>query len=329
VNPTISIIVTSYTTERFEDITELLDSIQAQTYDNIETVFVAERSPELCHKIRAYADEKSYPNVQILFNQGEWGLSAARNLGIRQATGDIIAFVDDDALLLPHWAEETAKTYSEDDSVIGVTGPIFPLWQDESMDWFPRELYWIFSCTYYDWTEKREVRNGYGTNISFRREAFDLCGLFLEALGAKGGGESGKHEPGAEETEFSIRVKEKTGKRIMYNPEVKVRHRVYRYRFTRNFITKRAYWEGHTKAMLGKTYGARNGGENVLTIEHELLHRILFTLIPTTLRLFISKPLLTLRKLGVTFAVLFYVAFGYYSYIRRHTLTRSRKLPNA
>ena len=115
----------------------------------------------------------------------------------------------------------------------------------------------------------------------------------------------------------------------MYNPEVKVRHRVYHYRFTRKFITKRAYWEGRTKAMLGKTYGARNGGENVLTTEHELLHRILFNLIPTTLRLFISKPLLALRKLCVTFAVLFYVAFGYYSYTLRHTLIRKGKAPNA
>ena len=42
----ISIITTSYTMDRLKDTIELLDSIQAQTYQNIETVFVAERSPE-------------------------------------------------------------------------------------------------------------------------------------------------------------------------------------------------------------------------------------------------------------------------------------------
>jgi len=329
INTTVSIIVSSYTVDRFGDLTELLDSVQSQTYDNIETILVTERSPELFHKIRAYVEEKGYRNIQILFNEGEWGAAAARNMGIRQATGNILAFVDDDAVLFPRWAEEIAKSYDEDDSIIGVTGPIIPLWQDEPRDWFPREFYWIFSCTYWDWTEKMEVRNGYLTNMSFKREAFDLCGLFEEALGAKGGGESGKHELVGEETEFSIRVKEETGKRIIYNPEVKVRHRVYSYRFTWKFITKRAYWEGYTKAMLNKSYGGRNKSENVLVTEHDLLRRILFKLIPTTLKLFTSKPLLALRKLWVTFIVLFCVAFGYYSFSLRNHLVARERAPNS
>jgi len=324
-NTTVSIIVSSYTIDRFGDLTELVDSIQSQTYNNIETIIVAERSHELFHKIRAHVEVKGYSNIQILFNEGEWGAAAARNMGIMQACGNILAFVDDDALLFPHWAEEIVKTYEEDGSIIGIAGPILPLWQDEPKDWFPREFYWIFSCTYWDWTEKVEVRNGYLTNMSFRREAFDLCGLFQEELGAKGGGESGKHELVGEETEFSIRVKEKTGKIIIYNPEVKVRHRVYSYRFTWKFITKRAYWEGYTKAMMTKTYGSRNRSDNVLITEHDLLRRILFKLIPAELKLFIRKPLLALRKLWITFVVLFCVAFGYYSYSFGHALATGKK----
>jgi len=156
--PKVSIITTSYTLDRLKDITKLLDGIQAQTYKNIETLIVTERSPELTESIKAYIDEKDYSNIQVLCNEGEHGSYPSRNLGIGQAGGEIIAFIDDDALPFPNWAEQTARTYAEDSSIIGLTGPIVPLWELDSMAWFPIEFYWIFSCTYWDWTDKREVK---------------------------------------------------------------------------------------------------------------------------------------------------------------------------
>jgi glycosyltransferase involved in cell wall biosynthesis len=310
--PMISIITTSYSMERLGDITELLDSIHAQAYKNIEVLVVTERSQELTNNIEAYIDQKGYSGMRVLYNQGEWGLSSARNLGIERASGEVIAFVDDDALLLPGWAEETAKTYAEDSPIIGLTGPILPLWERDSMAWFPREFYWIFSCTYWDWAEKTEVRNGYGTNISFRREAFDLCGLFETSLGVKGHGRGGWQGPGGEETEFSLRARQKTGKRIIYSPEVKVKHKVYGYRLSTKFIAKRAYWEGRAKAMFNKSY--RSSDKAVLYTEHELLYRIFFKLIPNSLKLLFSQPIVALRQLWVTVTVLSCVAAGYIGY---------------
>ena len=131
--PSLSLVVTAYTVERLKDIFELIDSIKAQSYPDIETVFVAERSDALFDSVRDYMNEKAIPKARVVFNRGERGLSAARNLGIREASGDIIAFVDDDVVLFPNWAEEMVKTY-DDDSVIGVTGPAFPLWEQESMN---------------------------------------------------------------------------------------------------------------------------------------------------------------------------------------------------
>ncbi len=156
----ISIIITCYTLNRLEDITELLDTIQSQNYKNVETLIVTERSPQLTESIKTYINVKGYPDVQVIYNEGQWGSYPSRNLGVKQAAGEIIAFVDDDALLLPGWAEATVRAYAEDNSIIGITGPILPLWEDETMSWFPREFYWIFSCTYLDWDERREVRNG-------------------------------------------------------------------------------------------------------------------------------------------------------------------------
>jgi glycosyltransferase involved in cell wall biosynthesis len=320
----ISIITPCYTTKRLRDIAELLDSIQAQTYKNIEVLVVTERSLELADIIRGYVEEKGYPNVQVLYNEEEWGSYSSRNLDIRQARGDILAFIDDDALLLPDWAEETANAYAEDDSIIGLTGPILPLWEQDSMSWFPKELYWIFSCTYWDWTEKTEVRNGYGTNISFRRDAFDCCGLFKSSLETKERGESDWQRPGAKETEFSLRVIHQTGKRIIYHPKIRVRHKVYRYRLSTNFIAKRAYWEGYAKALLNKWYHSSDTG--ILSTEYSLLRRILFNALPYTFGLLVKHPIIALRRLWVFWLTLCLVAIGYAAYTLRALLAVSRQI---
>ena len=136
-SPFLSIVITTYTDERLNDIYELLESIKGQTYQNTETIFVVERSKDFLEKICSYGVENNIPNLKVLLNDGEPGLSAARNVGIKQAIGDIIAFVDDDVLLYPDWAEKMVNAY-DDDAIIGVTGPAFPLWEDESMAWFPK-----------------------------------------------------------------------------------------------------------------------------------------------------------------------------------------------
>ena len=306
----ISIITPCYTMDRFKDLTELLASVQVQAYKNVEMLIVVERSPQLAERIREHRLERKYPDMRVLYREGPPGVSSSRNLAIGRAKGDIVAFVDDDAVLFPDWAEETAKTYNEDSTVIGVTGPILPLWEKESMRWFPREFYWIFSCTYWDMTEKTEVRNGYATNLSFRKEAFKSEGLFLTSMGVKGRGQRGWQEPGAEETEFSLRVRQRTGKRILYNPKIKVQHRVYGYRMTAEFITKRAYWEGYAKALL-KHLHSSSGETAVLSTEYSLLRRILFRLIPQMVGRLFRQPLVALRQLWLTLTVLSCVAAGY------------------
>ena len=318
----ISIITSSYTLDRFKDITELLDSIDEQDYDNMEVIVVCERSRELMSKIEEYATRLKTLDIKVVYNDGEWGISAARNLGIERSSGEILAFIDDDALLCPGWAQQTAGTYANDSSIVSLTGPILPLWEDEKMDWFPREFYWIFSCTYWDWTKPTEVRNGYGTNMSFRRNIFEDCGLFETNLGVKGYGKSGWQGIGGEEVEFAQRVKKLTGKYVVYHPEIKVRHRVYRYRFSNKFISRRAYYEGWSKAMFNKLYQLED--KQMLSTEYELLHRILLKLVPQSLLLLLRYPVMALKRLFVTKLVLACVAIGYFNY-RIRTSCHSKK----
>ena len=257
----------------------------------------------------------------MLFNNGEPGLSEARNVGIKEAKGDIVAFVDDDVVLFPEWAEEMVKPY-DDDSVIGVTGPAFPLWEDESMSWFPEEFYWIISCTAWSgWNEVREVRNAWGMNMSFRAETFQICGAFLNEFGFHKG-------PMAEDNEFSLRVRAKTGKNVVYCPNIKLWHRVHKYRLSQQFIRERAYWIGYSRRMMKKSLpkGERDNGD-LLGQEHQLLKRIFTRLFPCILRSSFTSPIIAWHKFRVTVTALAFVALGYYSHLLPTSFNR-RQLPH-
>jgi len=310
----LSITITSYTVDRLNDIFELLQSIQEQTYTNIEVIFVTERSKELHEIVKSYARENAKTPMKVVFND-EPGLSAARNLGIKHASGDIIGFVDDDVVLSPDWAEAMVKTY-DDNSIIGVTGPAFPLWENKSMSWFPEEFYWVISCTaWFDDDKKiKEVRNAWGHSMSFRKEAFEFC-LFADTFGrTEGAHKSGKRGPVGDDTEFSMNLRSKTGKAIVYNPRVRVRHKVYKYRLTPTFIRRQAYWQGYTKAMFKKLYRNKGvTGRDVLSTEYRLLQRILVGLLSNILKDFSQHPEIAWRKFSLIFNVLFHLALGYFS----------------
>lgn len=326
--PLLSIVITSYTTERLGDIFELLDSVKGQAYRNIETIFVAERSKTLYDQIEAYAKQKAISNLKVIFNDGELGLSAARNLGIKHAEGDIISFVDDDTLLFPDWAEEMVKTYN-DKSIIGVTGPALPLWEDESLSWLPEELYWIIGCTAWsNWNDTRAVRNAWGQGMSFRKEAFQLAGTFLTDIGFQ----MGHYRQGlltldvGDDVELSLRVRAKTGKSIAFNPRVKLWHRVHSHRLSWRFITKRSCWVGRSRRVLKQVYPQTTTTKaDLLSQEHQLLKRILTRLFPNIAKTFLTNPVIAWRKLWLSVTVLTFVTLGYYSHLLPTSLNRQRK----
>jgi glycosyltransferase involved in cell wall biosynthesis len=274
---------------------------------------------ELCENVKVYILEKAILNAKVVFNDGEQGASAARNLGIKKAKGDIIAFVDDDTLLFPDWAEEMVKTY-QDESIIGVAGSCEPLWEDEYMDWFPQELYWILGCTAWSgWTEKDEVRSGAGANMSFRREGLEACN-FLTALGPQRHEDKSWAQGLAEDAELSVRIRRKTGRPIIYNPKVKSKHKVYKYRLSLKYIAQRSYQVGCSRRMLRKLYSQENKGTSLLSPEYELLMHIFVRLFPNILKGLLNNPVIAWRKLWVTVVVLFFVTLGYFSYSVSHLI---------
>ena len=91
----VSVIVPIYNVENFLD--RCIDSIEYQTYRNIEVILVndgsTDKSGEMCNSY-----EKKYKNIRVIHKKNE-GVSKARNIGLKNANGKYILFVDGDDTL--------------------------------------------------------------------------------------------------------------------------------------------------------------------------------------------------------------------------------------
>lgn len=110
----ISIIVPVYNVETYLE--ECLDSIQNQTYTDIEVLLVNDGSTDDSQTIceRYCQIDKRFR----LMNQTNQGQSVARNTGVAASTGDFIAFVDSDDIILPNYLETLMQHMGEDVDIV-------------------------------------------------------------------------------------------------------------------------------------------------------------------------------------------------------------------
>jgi GT2 family glycosyltransferase len=149
-------------------------------------------------------------------------------------------------------------------------------------------------------------------NMAFQREAFAAC-RFSEAFvgGNQGTFDGSKVGLLGDDTEFCVRLSRETGRCILYNPAVRVLHKVYEHRLTPRFIRRRAFWEGYTKATLVKLLCEEGTAPMKLAIEHALLRRILLRFFPRAIAEVVLHPAVGWRRLSLGIGVLFHVALGY------------------
>lgn len=243
----LSAVVCAYTLARWDDLLAAVESVRCQSWAAHQIIVVIDHNDEL---LNALVDR--WPDVLVVPSRGSKGLSGARNTGVSLATGEVVAFLDDDAVAEPDWAAKLLAAYA-DSTVIGVGGCVLPDWRAPRPHWFPEEFYWVVGCSYVGQPEGRaEVRNAIGANMSFRRIVFQEAGQFDEAIGRLGADAAG-----CEETEFSIRAKRAIpGGRVVLEPEAKVRHAVTPDRGTKTYFRRRCAAEGRSKALVAGLVGA-------------------------------------------------------------------------
>lgn len=148
-----------------------------------------------------------FERVVTLISQPNGGPASARNAGIRQASGDFVAFTDSDCLPDQHWLSELMKGFYAPE-IAGVGGTVAGLNGGLVSEYID------LNCSLNPGFESDgEVKHLVTANACFRREALMIVKMFDERF----------LKPGGEDTELSIRLR-RTGHRLAYVASALVLH---------------------------------------------------------------------------------------------------------
>jgi glucosyl-dolichyl phosphate glucuronosyltransferase len=251
--PSCTAVVCAYSLKRWPILREAIASLLDQDRSPLQVILVIDHNPDL---LALAAD--SFPTVEVIANAGPRGSSEAKNTAIARARGEVVAFIDDDAIAAPDWLEQMLVPY-RDPAVIGTCGAPVPRWDGERPGWLPEEFLWTVGCAYRGLPEHpARVRNPIGAAMSFRADVFTRVGGFHTGLGPNM--DTPSPHGGGEDTELGIRAQRRfPGGSLSHVPSATVEHHVPRERGTFAYFRRRCWLEGRAKALLGATVGDSAG----------------------------------------------------------------------
>jgi polysaccharide pyruvyl transferase WcaK-like protein len=259
--PTVSVVTAAFAMNRWYDLREALASIRAQTVRVLETIVVIDHNPALLDRA-----QRELEGVVVVPNTRKRGASGARNSGVEASHGQVVAFLDDDAVASATWLEAVLAHFANP-HVVGVGGRIVPLWEGSRPRWFPQEFDWAVGTSYRGMPEKAApVRNVWTCGMAISRPVFEAIGGFRDDFGKVGT----RSRP--EDTDLCLRaiIAQPAGTWI-YEPAGFVGHRVPLERATVGYFLRRCLHEGSGKAVLA----ALNGANESMSAERQYARRML------------------------------------------------------
>lgn len=167
----VSAIIPTYNYSQF--IAEAIDSVLSQTFTNVEIIIVDDGSTDNTRDILAHYGTK----IKCIFQQNK-GVSAARNTGVKNSSGDLIAFLDADDIWLPEKIEKQVERFINDSEIgfvhcgieeFDINGNVIEKYLNGASGWVADELLLL-----------RPVIVGPGSTLLLKREVFNAIDGFDE-----------------------------------------------------------------------------------------------------------------------------------------------------
>lgn len=242
----LSVIICTYNRDKY--IYNVLKSLADNTLspDQYEIVLVDNNCTD---NTRSECDRfvQDFPEVTLrYFVETDQGLSHARNRGINESKGNVLVYVDDDALVNKEYLQTYADFFNRHPEIDAAGGPIIPKYETEEPAWmsyFTKAL--ITGYKYLGNKEKAFPKNDYpgGGNAAYQASVFEKVGLFNVELGRKG-----DSLVGAEEKDIFDKMTT-LGMRFYYLPTAILYHLIPEKKLSKDYFDRLTYSIGKSERM--------------------------------------------------------------------------------
>lgn len=190
---------------------------------------------------------QDFPNVIFrYFEEKNQGLSYARNRGIKESQGDILVYVDDDAVVNNEYLQTYSNFFNQYVDIDAAGGAIIPRYETSEPDWMSHYTKVLITCYKYHGDIIREFpKNDFpsGGNAAYRASVFEKVGLFNVELGRKG-----DSLVGAEEKDIFDKMTT-LGMRFFYLPNAILYHLIPEKKLTKDYFDRLTYSIGKSERM--------------------------------------------------------------------------------
>jgi glycosyltransferase involved in cell wall biosynthesis len=224
------------THNRSDLLIKCLKSLETQTVKDFETIIVDNNSTDSTKEVSMIFCHGD-PSKRAYYFESSVGLSHARNTGYKNAQGEYVAYIDDDAYATPNWCELILKNIDEFHfDVCG--GKILPYYEHKRPFWFDDRLE-IRNYGKKNFVPKNKIRYAFpGSNIIIKKAHIYAFGGFNPDLGMKG------NKIGlGEETSLCLKISEQNDK-FYHDSDLFVYHFTPKRNTTLNYRVKRYYAAG-------------------------------------------------------------------------------------
>lgn len=237
-NLKMSAIICTYNREHY--LGAAIDSLLGQDFTDFEVLVVDNGSSDRTEQV--VAQRLSNSKLKYIY-EPKIGLSLARNTGAQAAQGEILAYLDDDAVASPTWLKVLYSAYKANEQLVIAGGKVTLIWPPgvEPPNWLSPELAGNLGA--YDLGDQvvyiqQPGLTPRGLNYSIRRSFLAEIGGFNVNLGRIGTKLLSNEELYV--TELAL----KSGKQVAYLPDALVAHHVAPERLQKSWFWQRSWWQG-------------------------------------------------------------------------------------